>query len=311
MKSIWPYIVSATAIALVICSAAVYALSPTVRWYTNTDLANNQRIMAPYPSVFSGFYFCCGQFEFTYDGKFTFRNSSDLLDNIKYFQSTMNSDFKMYIVGGVENSSVFSVNSTILNSQFTIAAQTANEIGIDGFLLDYEPSVPSNQQTQVAGNYSKFLGDFKQVLNDFNSNYGSRIEIGCDIAGWGILDYFNSFKTANLDIYTSMTPTYYGTNIAENEEYVNQELEYFTINQLRSGVGSMLTSYPSSDTWNYNWTQSRFTQFLTFLKNNASVPSVDIWRADIDHNGYNTTDWFYQCLDEFVSDNKYSRVKKR
>ena len=265
-----------------------WCMNPTVYWYTNTNLENNQRIVAASPTSFTGFYFCCGQFQFLADGTFTFKNSTGLMQNIEYFRKSM--DF-IYIVGDVQNSSTFSASSSYLQTQFEIAAKIAKEINIDGFLVDYEPD---SSNKQLASNYAGFLGKFEQIASKYN------IGVGCDIAGWGILDDFSDYAASNLNVYTSMTPTYYGTNIPENENYVMEELKYLGANTLRTGIGSMLTKYPSSDTWYYNWTQSRLTDFLDFLKYNVSVPSVDIWRADIDHNGYDTEPWFYQCLEQFV-----------
>ena len=93
-----------------------------------------------------------------------------------------------------------------------------------------------------------------------------------------------------------MTPTYYGKDLQSDKNYVIEELKYLKPETLRTGIGSMCTS---NSEWNYDWTQSTLTNFLNFLKYNVSVPSVDIWRADIDYSTDNTEKWFYQALVNF------------
>merc|ERR1712228_830851 len=104
------------------------------------------------------------------------------------------------------------------------------------------------------------------------------------------------YTTANLSIYTSMATTYHGYNITNNEQGVEEELLYLSANSVRAGICSMLTGNPN-DTTNCGWNQNNLNQFLTFLKSKSvNIPRLDIWRADIDHNGLNTSQWFIQEL---------------
>ena len=267
----------------------VSGMKPTVNWYTNTNLDNNKRIYKVNPSVFDGFYFCCGEYEFTGNGKFTFKNSSGLVPNIDHFRSKVSS---IYIHGGILSDEIFSIDFDDLKPAFKQAAELAQQLNIDGYLVDYEPHSDSKD---LAKNYTNFLHEFGTILHKYD------VKIGCDIAGWGILKYFDLYAKSELDFYTSMTPTYNGNNLTYNEEYVHNELQYIKPDNLRTGIGSMLTTYPANHTWYFNWTKSELNTFLNFLKDDVKVPSVDIWRADMDNNGYDTESWFYNDLNSFVN----------
>ena len=132
-------------ILLLLSNISFSSLKPNVYWYTNIHLQNNQRIYETEPSVYNGFYFCCGQYEFKADGTFVFKNSTDLIKNINYFRKKM--DF-IYIHGGTSSNDIFNVPSSTLKTQFEQARKVAKQINIDGFLFDYEPhtgflSIPS------------------------------------------------------------------------------------------------------------------------------------------------------------------------
>eukprot|EP01084_Bolivina_argentea_P026327 48952_1 len=269
------------------------SLSPTVHWYTNTNLANNKRTYEAAPSAFSGFYFCCGQYKFTSDGTFVFNNSTNLIENINYWRKITNIK-TIYIHGGFSDESIFNVPSNYLQKQFENAAKVAKEINIDGFLVDYEPH---SDDKSLAKKYGQFLKEFQAVLGKQNIGLA---ECG---GGWGILKYFDEYSQSNLNMYTSMEPTYNGSKYPEPiTGFVINETQTFKKNQIRSGIGSMLVKYPPSHTWHFDWTQKKLTNFLNWLKYNISVPSVDIWRADLDNNGYDTEPWFYQCLENFMKD---------
>ena len=86
-----------------------------------------------------------------------------------------------------------------------------------------------------------------------------------------------------------MATTYHGYNITKNEQGVEQELKYLPSNSIRAGICSMIKGNPNVTT-NCGWNQNNLNEFLNFLKSdNINIPRVDIWRADIDHNGYNTS----------------------
>ncbi len=75
------------------------SLTPTINWYTNTNLQGNINLMKPSPHSFSGWYFCCGTFGFSSDRHFTVYKTEGVVDNVNYQKQNPNIT-AMYIVGG-------------------------------------------------------------------------------------------------------------------------------------------------------------------------------------------------------------------
>eukprot|EP01084_Bolivina_argentea_P119845 212461_1 len=244
-------------------------IKPSVHWYTNYYLSDNQRIYNAEPAAFSGFNFCCQWFHFTANGDFIFNNNSDLIDNVNYFRPKLS---KIYIVGGVSIDALN--NNTITQSSYDKAIQIGESLGIDGWMLDFEPQ--SNNKT-LAIEFAKFLGDFQSAA----SSSHSKLEIGVDISNWGILatEYYPIYASAKLDKYLNMA-TYDGADIESDEQYVNDTMDNFPAETIRMGIGAMLTTEPPDPAGYFNWTSQRLTEFLDFLKV-QQIPSVDIWRPDI------------------------------
>jgi len=264
--------------------------NPSIYWYTNTNLANNQRIYHQNPDLFSGFYFCCNQFQFTSNGWFVPQNDSALMENIEYFQSKVD---KIYIVGSIQQLALEDFDGLVPIASFVQAGNYMQAINVNGCIIDFEPHTTNNT---LAEQYNKFLSSFQAtVSNEFPS-----LSVGMDISNWGILDQYAVYSSARLSIYTSMATTYYGYNISNNELGVEQELLHLPAESIRAGICSMISGNPNF-TRNCGWNQTDLNEFLNFLKSdNINIPRVDIWRADIDYNGLNTSQWFIEKLQTFV-----------
>ena len=180
-----------TVIAIYIIAEAAEP-KPTVYWYSNTNLANNQRIYSQNPDVFSGFYFCCGQFNFDTNGSFTYRNDSNLINNINSFKNKVE---KIYIVGGISQQALENFNGNIPTSSFINAGQYGSSLNIDGFIIDFEPDTTN---IKLAQQYNTFLSLFQITM----INKYPKLSVNMDISDWGILDYYSLYETANLSIYT-------------------------------------------------------------------------------------------------------------
>merc|ERR1712018_364402 len=93
----------------------------------------------------------------------------------------------------------------------------ANVDGVNGLLCDYEPA--DNYTTAHAQAYATFLEALATQL------HAHGLELGFDVAGWGILDKWAVFAPLHVDFYTSMTPTYNAQNITRNKEFTTGFLE--------------------------------------------------------------------------------------
>ena len=176
------------------------------------------------------------------------------------------------------------------DSAFQDAVNYGKSLNIDGFIVDFEPDSSSKQLSQQ---YGSWLTRFQSMANKNDLN------VGMCTATWGILGDYDEYKKADLKYYTSME-TYSGSNVAYDENVVKNELSVFNKDQIRSGIGSMTTPVVKTMPY-YNWTSDGLNQFLSYIKDNG-VPSVDIWRADIDYSsGYTTESWFYEDLAKFIN----------
>jgi len=171
-------------------------------------------------------------------------------------------------------------------------AKIAKDSGVDGLLCDYEPDF--NYTVEHAQKYADFLSAVRKELN------GLDLELGMDVAGWGILDKFDIYADV-ADFFTSMSPTYNAGNLTRNRDFVGEMTRTLGSDKVKVGLGSSpATGYEKNcaNMPTYNYTESNLTPFLDYLKTNAQVSGVDIWKCDIDNYG-KTADFFLDAIVQF------------
>jgi len=287
-----------SSILLCILSSTVLSLpisSPVpkrrVNWYMSSGaITANIQFLQNNSNAITGFYMCCNSFTFEANGTFTGMEDEQLINQTSPLLM-VNPNLELLYVIGISNISIYT-GSWVNGIEAAVDTLDRLSSYLHGYIVDYEPSY--NYSLNHSQAYANFLGAFKQALEKRNKLF----LLGTDVAGWGILDKYSILNSSNLDIYTSMTPTYFGTNLSLNEQFVLTEISSFPINSIGIGIGSMLAPNEKPE-WNYNYTETSLSSFLQFLINNA-INRVDIWRADIDH--YSTTvDYYFTLLQQFLT----------
>ena len=251
---------------------AVAPVKPSIRWYSPalnmTDVAANR-------DIFDGINYCCGIFSIHDGGKISTKNATEVKQLTQEFHKL---GIEVFLVGGPDG-------DAILNGQASLASEAVvkyvNEVGADGMIVDYEPS--SNYTTHHAELYNSFLKSLKTAA----TASGTKVQVGMDVAGWGILDNFDVYKTSEIDIYTSMTPTYnYQSAVDEKGQQFVSDMSKTYGAAGRFGIGSSATMR-SGKHCTYNWTGDNLYPWLTGLP----MPAIDIWRCDIDNMGVSDPDF--------------------
>jgi hypothetical protein len=219
-------------------------------------------------------YYCCGAFAIDGAGGLARISDAEIAADVAPLKSA---GLTLHYVMGIADEAVLSQTwkGTDAIAMLAAVAQTHN---FDGYICDYEPS--SDYTLRHAQLYSEFLGALSGAMHKVHR------EAGFCSAGWGILDQWSTYRTANVDIATSMTPTY---NWLGNGDPLYRFVQGETasgampVATVGAGVGTtMVAGYKPE--WQYNWTAPTMKQFATWLRDTANISRMDLWRADIDHN---------------------------
>eukprot|EP01060_Flectonema_neradi_P038539 TRINITY_DN8125_c0_g1_i1.p1 TRINITY_DN8125_c0_g1~~TRINITY_DN8125_c0_g1_i1.p1 ORF type:complete len:286 (+),score=43.41 TRINITY_DN8125_c0_g1_i1:54-860(+) len=252
-------------------SLLTVAATPSIRWYVPGSL--NVSHVEENRNLYDGLNYCCGLFKIDDNGVMTNKNVTEVKDWTAKFQKL---GLDVFLVGTPSEMSILSGKASSASGALIDFVKST---GANGVILDYEPS--NNYTISHAEHYNTFLTSLKAAA------VGKNVEVGMDVASWGILDHLDIYEKSNLDIYTSMSPTYtYSEAVApKGVQFVHNMSAVFK-ESARYGIGSS-ASTSSGDHCTFNWTGSRLYPWLTQLP----VPAIDIWRCDIDHPGESDADF--------------------
>ena len=285
------------------------AVEPSIRWWMSVNNLDNNLAMIE-SGVVHGIYTYIGAMVFA-DGSFTCPHIDD--------QEWFDQHLQPYLDLIADESSSFSsltpalgLNETAVISGAAMTsvsdvAQCAVNLGVSGFMLDFEPDDSSPELVNAYAAYIK-------ALTEAMHNVGLRAEM-C-VSSWGILDGhtvdngYGVYATTGVDKMMSMASTYFGTNITQNEANVQLELAQGVSNpgQLSVGIGTMISDDPQSPCptgpakWDYNWTEARLRDFVLNFLAVPPVAAQDLvfWRADIDNEGNCTKAYYFDVAKEFL-----------
>ena len=275
--------------ALALCS------SRSVNWYTNTNIAGNTAFLASHGDVISGAYLCCNVASFSANGTFLLSGSpAQVASEVSVFTSASK---EAWLVGGVSVAAIASGSWAAGLAAAAAASQPLLAAGLMGILFDYEPAANYTQAHAEA--YGQFLEAVSTAI--------SPLRVGMDIADWGILgpSFWQHYESRGVSRFTSMTPTYYATSVAQSEKFVPQALAALPPGSYAAGIGSVLAPDASPCKWDYKWTNDTLRPFVDFLAA-SSVEFIDVWRCDIDSpydtKGPDTTaPFFMEALQHFLA----------
>lgn len=172
------------------------------------------------------------------------------------------------------------------------AAACAARHNLTSLMIDYEPR--TNITDAHAQAYARFVAELSKETHRVG------VETAMCISSWSILTKFGLYAATGVDSMMSMASTYFGKNVASNQEWVSKELaQNVSLSQLAVGIGTM-TVDPASEKWDYQWTETKLRSFVSWLQT-RDVQNIDVWRADIDTLNGTTAEYYYHVLAEFLS----------
>lgn len=262
-----------------------------VRWYVSAGRTqDNIDFAKANPDALTGFYGCCNLLAVDNTGSVSlkFENLSSISIPHKAALSPSKT-MSFHAVISVNKTAILSGSALHAVEPLAMAAESG---GVDGLICDYEPD--SNYTIDHVHKYVKFLRALKASLE------ARGLELGVDVAGWGILDKLDEYN-GSAHFFTSMSPTYNANNLTVNREFVTSMLSAFGAESVSVGMGSMMEPGDQSKcSHNFGYTNETLMGFLEFLAEKG-VSDVDIWKCDIDNYG-TTASWFVNALTSFEKD---------
>lgn len=260
-----------------------------VRWYVNVwNIADNVQFVKEYSDSLTGVYGCCDVIKIADDG-----SVSTKLDIGWYSRPITQLGVTYHVMATPSMDAILSGNASKAASDIVDLVLDA---GITGVIFDYEPTSDYGFEHENA--YMSFLRAVKEAAN------GTSVEVGMDIASWGILKDLTAYVPAQLDLYTSMYPTYYMDSALNvlGRGFVSQMIETFGAEHVAAGVGSVPVGRYKANCSNYfkfyEWSPDGLENF-TRISTVEGLLEIDVWRCDI--NSYGTTPrWFFDALRDFL-----------
>jgi len=264
----------------------VVAKARHVRWYLNAgSVDDNVEFATTNANALTGVYGCCSLLKVASDG-----SVSQKLDLASASAPILAKGLTYHAMASVDQDGIQSGTALSGAKEVVDIAKAAK---LTGVVFDYEPK--TNYTTAHEEAYAAFLQEVKKEA-------GTDLEVGMDVAGWGILEDLSVYANAGLDLYTSMSPTYTsGTALSSTgAAFVSSMVGTFG-QRASAGIGSMPTEGKEgscSQMPDYGWTADTLQQFLTQLEDQGFA-GVDVWRCDIDTYGETAT-WFVDGIATFL-----------
>jgi hypothetical protein len=262
-----------------------------VNWYVGGGaVAANVAFALENSSALTGMYLCCNSYSWHPNGSFSGISDAEALSMVTPLSPPslpLSPPLELIFVVSVSNESIASGSWA---GNVDVAAATAARVGVRGFVVDYEPV--TNYTVAHAQAYAAFLTALADAL------HARGLVLGADVAGWSILDRWDVYAPTPVDFFTSMTPTYFGSNLTMNEAFVSGALAAgIAPSRFGTGIGTILAPGCKPE-WDYKWTQSALDTFLGWV-GGQGVGRVDFWRADIDHY-QQTADWVVEAAAAYL-----------
>lgn len=267
-------------------AAAVVATPRRVRWYVNAGrVSDNVAFATANARALTGMYGCCGLLSVASDG-----SVSRKLDIAASAAPILAKGLTYHAVADVDGKGIISGAAA---SGAKDVVRIAKEANLTGVIFDYEPAKNYTKAHEEA--YATFLRSVKEEA-------GTDLEVGMDIAGWGILKDLPVYANAGLDLYTSMTPTYdqKAALSSVGSAFVSSMISTLG-SRAAAGVGSMPAAGHSGSCGqmpDYGWNADGLEKFLT-QSGGKGLMTVDVWRCDIDNYG-ETAGWFVDELATYL-----------
>ena len=167
----------------------------------------------------------------------------------------------------------------------------ASEQGIDGVVVDYEPSQKPYLAPHAAS-YAAFLKTLGLLLRL------SGMEAGADLASWGILNMYSEYSKADLGFVTTMSTWYQGRNLTQlraNTESLLAGLKGAPpTDAVHLGISNQCKA---PDPVTCGWTEASLSAWFGYI-DQRGLAGVDIWTPD---SPQNTPPWMFAAFKKFLA----------
>ncbi|XP_009861855.3 uncharacterized protein LOC100184569 [Ciona intestinalis] len=133
---------------------------------------------------------------------------------------------------------------------------------VDGMVVDYEPVKDYNREH--AEKYRTFLDRLAAKFSPHD------LKLGMMTSSWGILKYYDVYASSNCTFIGSMSSTYFGTDLEENEANVEEMATSIEPDRLYIGIGAMHGNSTVGGR-DYDWTEGKLNSFLYWLHEKGIV----------------------------------------
>lgn len=258
--------------------------APVARMYWSTrDPEKNLQYVrqyagsAPISSVVSGVLLCCNLATLSPNEGFT---GKDLRSQVQAYKQE---NLTVHLVVALHPTEETLWGLRALKGAIPKLADWVNAQDADGVVIDYEPS--RNYTDEHVKGYTEFLTTLSQKVQAQSQ------KVGCDLAGWGILDRWSAFAATPVDFVTTMSPWYqgFGGNITELKQKTEVMIApgAFPPHRVHLGLSNQCQRKPTCD-----WTETELSAWVDYLKDKGFA-GIDVWTPD---SPQNPPTWEYNQL---------------
>ena len=292
---------------LLAAAAQPLAAGRQVNWWMGFgNPTNNLAVIDAHRSSFTGIYTYIGA-SVEASGTCTFGHN--LSETREKFRPYWDRGLTVTPALGLVNASVTSGNAA---RHVDEVVALAKQLNVTGFMLDFEPDTSDSVWVKA---YAEYVGRFSSAM------HAAGLTAHMCVAGWGILDGhvlpnhegYGIYAKTGVDVMMSMSSTYFGKNVTKNIAAVDTELSQgVSLGQLAAGIGTQID--PSIDPTCpkvppmgcktpggqcYDWSETKLRSFVAALVE-RNVTTIDMWRADIDAEGFCTEPYYFDVAAKFL-----------
>jgi len=183
---------------------------------------------------------------------------------------------------------------------------------VDGFMFDYEPHQDYTKKHAIivrdflnllakkmhekkleigfciSDDYTKkhaiIVRDFLNLLA--KKMHEKKLEIGFCISDWGVLKFYEVYAKTNVDVFATMSLTYYGRDLDKNKKGVKKLLRAIDATRVQIGIKSVVhepkdpvTGIIPEKVYDKpgDWTHRKLKDFVRWVSRYTEVTQLHVW----------------------------------
>jgi len=149
---------------------------------------------------------------------------------------------------------------------------------VDGFMFDYEPHQDYTKKHAI------IVRDFLNLLA--KKMHEKKLEIGFCISDWGVLKFYEVYAKTNVDVFATMSLTYYGRDLDKNKKGVKKLLRAIDATRVQIGIKSVVhepkdpvTGIIPEKVYDKpgDWTHRKLKDFVRWVSRYTEVTQLHVW----------------------------------